>query len=204
MRLNEYIAKQFGNPTGLGGRIISYIMNRQNHGMYDETMRLLKPVDSDNILDIGCGNGYMLNMLARKCACNFTGIDTSKSAIQDASKRNRAFAKNGRMSFLCQNASAMSFPGSSFSKAYTVNTVYFWADLGETMAEIHRVLKVGGVFLNTLYTGETLDRYAHTQFGYRRFTAEELTRAGVNAGFTADVTPILGGAAYCVRYTKAN
>jgi len=37
MGLNKYTAKQFGNPTGLGGRLMSRIMNSQNHGLYDET-----------------------------------------------------------------------------------------------------------------------------------------------------------------------
>ena len=129
MCLNKYIAGQFSNSTGLDGRLISRIMNSQNHGLYDETIRLLSPADFDEVLDIGCGNGYMLNLLARRYVCDFSGIDTSNSAIADASKRNREFVRDGRMKLLCENARAMSLPDSSFSKAYTVNTVYFWENL---------------------------------------------------------------------------
>jgi ubiquinone/menaquinone biosynthesis C-methylase UbiE len=202
--LNRYIAKQFSNPTGLGGKIISHIMNIQNRNLYGETIRLLSPADSDSVLDIGCGNGYMLNMLARRYNCDFTGIDISNIAIKAASNRNRMFVKNGRMTFLCQDVSAMSFPDSSFDKAYTVNTVYFWENLDDTMAEIRRVLKPSGVFINALYTNETLSRFSHTRFGYKHFTTEELKRAGVNAGLTAEAIPILDAAAYCIKHTKAD
>ena len=203
MGLNKYIAKQFANPTGLGGTIISRIMNSQNRWMYHETIRLLSLVDSDSVLDIGCGNGYMMNMLARRYACDFTGIDISDSAIKDALRRNRAFVKSGRMTLLCQNASAMSFPDSIFSKVYTVNTVYFWENLTKTIAEARRVLRPGGIIINALYTNETLARFAHTRFGYKQYTTEELTQVGEDLGLSVDVIPILGGAAYCVKHTKA-
>ena len=98
----------------------------------------------------------MLNLLARRYACDFTGIDTSNSAIADASKRNREFVSDGRIRLLCENASAMSFPDSSFCKAYTVNTVYFWKNLDETMTEVWRVLKPSGLFINTLYRSVSL------------------------------------------------
>lgn len=37
MSINEYIAKQFANPRGIGGRIVMAVMNRQNAQMYEET-----------------------------------------------------------------------------------------------------------------------------------------------------------------------
>ena len=96
----------------------------------------------------------------------------------------------------------MSFADCSFSKAYTINTVYFWENLDKAMAEIRRVLKPNGLFVNALYSDKILSRFSHTQFGYKRVTVEQLTRAGVNAGFTAEVVPVFGGAAYCVLYRK--
>ena len=62
MSINEYIAKQFANPRGIGGRIVMAVMNRQNAQMYEETERLLRPRNDDIILDIGCGNGIMLEL----------------------------------------------------------------------------------------------------------------------------------------------
>jgi ubiquinone/menaquinone biosynthesis C-methylase UbiE len=202
MSLNSYISRQFSNPAGIGVRIISFVMNWQNRPMYDETIRLLTLSESDNVLDIGCGNGYVLNLLAMQSRSSFTGIDPSESIIREAARRYREFVNAGRMTFLCQDVSNMAFADGSFSKAYTINTVYFWDDLNGAMIEIRRVLKPGGLFLNTLYTNETLSHFAHTQFGYRRFTVEQLIDAGKGAGFSVKVEPILGGSAYCVLYER--
>lgn len=197
MSINSYIARQFGKPAGLGGKVITAIMNRQNYPMYEETLRLLLPCSSDRILDIGCGNGYVLKMLAQRYDCECVGTDISKSILNAAAKRNREFVKNGKMTFECYEASKMLFPDAVFDKAYTINTVYFWDDLIRSMAEIKRVLKPGGSFINTLYTNETLARYSHTQFGYKRFTKEQLRIAAQDAGLEVEIIPILGGAAFC-------
>lgn len=202
MGLNSYIAKQFSKPSGFGGKIVSAVMNRQNRPMYEETERLLSLSASDHVLDIGCGNGYVLNLLAPQYSCVFTGIDISESAVIAASRRNRKFLKDGKMCISCQNAEAMSFANASFNKAYTINTVYFWDNLDSIMAEIHRVMKPGGLFINTIYSNETLDRFSHTQFGYKRFTVEQIQNASEYAGFAVTTTNIIHGSAYCVLCKK--
>jgi ubiquinone/menaquinone biosynthesis C-methylase UbiE len=200
MSLDSYIAKQFNNPTGIGGKVVSAVMNRQNRPLYEETRRLMTLSDTDSILDIGCGSGYMLNMLARQYNCAFTGIDISASIIKEASQQCRKFIKSKKITLSCQNANKMSFTDNSFNKVYTVNTVYFWENLNNTMAEIRRVLKLNGLFVNALYSNETLSRLSHTQFGYKKFTLAQLTSAGNDMGFTVNIKPILNGAAYCVLY----
>ena len=202
MGLNRYLAKQFSNPTGRSGRIVSHIMNYQNQSLYKETIRLLSLSDSDSVLDIGCGNGYVLHLLAREYTCTFVGIDTSPSIIQAASRRNHMFMENGRMELTCQDVNSMPFADGSFSKAYAINAVYFWRDLNNAMSEIWRVLKANGVFINTLYSNETLATFTHTQFGYQQYTKEKLIITGTNAGFEVHVVPVLHGTAYCFLYQK--
>lgn len=202
MSINSYIAKQFADPQGLGGGLVSLVMNRQNRPLYDETIRLLSLSDSDSVLDIGCGNGYVLRLLARRYNATFAGIDPSKEIIEAAKRRNRSDVKNGKMRFACQDVSALPFPDEAFSKAYTINTVYFWSDLKTPMQEIRRVLKPGGVFINTLYTNEALSRFSHTQFGYKRYEPKQLVDAGTEAGFAVKAVPILDGMAVCYLYTK--
>ena len=202
MSLNTYIAKQFADPKGFGGSIISIVMNRQNRPLYDETIRLLKLTDSDSVLDIGCGNGFVLNLLARRYNATFAGIDPSREIIRAAERRNHQYIKRENMSFSCQNVNSLSFPDESFSKAYTINTVYFWSDLKDPMLEIRRVLKPNGYFINTLYTNEALYRFSHTQFGYTRYAPEDLIAAGENVGLNVKAIPILQGAAVCYIYYK--
>jgi ubiquinone/menaquinone biosynthesis C-methylase UbiE len=200
--VNKYIAKQFNQPSGIGGKLISYIMNRQNRILYEETLRLLAVTDTDTILDIGCGNGYVMNMIARRYDCKLTGIDISTDILKSAEKRNHKFVKDGRMNLMCQDIGKMSFSDEAFNKIYTINTVYSWENLNGTMGEIWRVLKPGGKFINTLYTNEMLDRFPHAQHGYKRFSIDQLTSGGINAGFTVNVVPVFNSAALCVLYRK--
>ena len=202
MSINSYISKQFSNPEGFGGRVISMIMNRQNRPLYDETIRLISIAYSDIVLDIGCGSGYVLNLLARRGNAKFAGIDTSESVIRAAVRRNRAFVKSKVMNLSRQDINSMSFADGSFHKAYTINTVYFWNDLRKAMNEIHRVLKSGGIFINTLYSNETLERFSHTKTGYKKFTVGQLEKAGMESGFSLKTIPIHGGTAYCLVYQR--
>jgi SAM-dependent methyltransferase len=140
----------------------------------------------------------VLNVLASRADCTLTGIDFSKSAIKAALSRNRRFVKNGRMNLICQDMILLPFPDCFFDKAYSINTVYFWKDLNDVMAEIRRVLKPNGLFINALYTNETLDNFSHTEFGYKRFSPDELTKAGQNAGFAVDIVSVFNGKAYCI------
>lgn len=202
MSLNQYISKQFSSPVGIGGKVISFVMNRQNRPLYDESIRLLASTDDDSILDIGCGNGFVMSLLTKESRCTLTGIDPSESIIKDAHRRYGRHIKEGRMCFQCKGTDTMSFADNSFSKAYTINTVYFWDNLNNTLSSIRKVLKPNGIFINTLYSNKTLDGFSHTDFGYKRFTIEQLTSAGHALGFFVKVIPILNGRAYCVIYQR--
>ena len=201
MGFDKFVSKHLRNPKGLRGKLVSAVMNKQNIPMYNATIELLKPSDNDIILDIGCGNGYMLNMLAKQYGGVYFGIDTSKSILRAAKRLNNEFIKSGRITLLNQNLDSMSFTKKSFDKIYTVNTVYFWEDLDKTMNEICRLLKPNGLFVNTLFSNETLSRLSHTKYGYKRFSLAQLSDAGTKAGFKVSIKSILNDAAYCITYT---
>jgi SAM-dependent methyltransferase len=55
---------------------------------YDEAERLLRSVDPGSILDLGCGEGFMLRELVdRGLTAELTGIDRSAAAIASARER---------------------------------------------------------------------------------------------------------------------
>jgi SAM-dependent methyltransferase len=177
-------------------------MNRQNRPLYDETASLLSLKDSENVLDIGCGNGFVLELLAKTHRCQFDGIDVAKDAVQAASRRCRSYIKDNRMRITIQDGAAMSFDDGSFDKAYSINVAYFWPDLIVQMMEIHRVLRPRGVFFNTLYTNEALARFSHTQYGYRRIPLNEWADVCAKTGFTVKPKPIANSLAYCLICEK--
>jgi ubiquinone/menaquinone biosynthesis C-methylase UbiE len=198
----DYIGKQFHNPHGLGGRFTTLIMNMQNRGQYDAAEVALSPDDSDKVLDIGYGNGYLLRRLAGAYPCAFWGVDPSADMLRAASKRNRKYIKLGKMTLLPGNAEQTGLPGDFFDKAYTVNTVYFWRSLDAGLREIWRILKPGGIFVNAVYSKEALDRLPVTRHGYRKYAIKEFERAGNANGFSVEIREIKPHLAYCVIYKK--
>lgn len=194
MSLNKYIAKQFANPRGTGGRIVMAVMNRQNAQMYEVTERLLRPQAGDTVLDIGCGNGFMMELIARRCDCHLIGTDISGDALKSAKHR----LKGKHVELLCCPVEEMPLEDATVDKAVTINTLYFWEDLASGFAEIARVLKPGGIFVGTHYTNRSLESYSHTQFGYQMHPEGEVVSAALDAGFEADIVPVMDGRAFCL------
>lgn len=194
MPINEYIAKQFANPRGIGGRIVMAVMNRQNAQMYEETERLLRPRNDDIILDIGCGNGIMLEQIAHACDCHLIGTDISEDALEIAKRR----LAGTNVELLRCPVDDTPLEDATVDKALTINTIYFWEDLASGFEEIARVLKPEGIFTSTHYTNRALESYSHTQFGYRMRTEQEVVSAAEIAGFTVQIKSIMDGRAYCV------
>jgi cyclopropane fatty-acyl-phospholipid synthase-like methyltransferase len=202
MTLNHFIAEQFKKPHGIGGKLVTAVMNKQNRPLYDDTAVSLSLKDNDSVLDIGCGNGFMLELLAKTYNCRFDGIDVAEDAVRAAKRRCRSYINDKRMQISLQDGAAMSFDDGSFDKAYSINVAYFWSDLFAQMTEIHRVLRPKGVFYNTLYTNEALARFSHTQYGYRCISLNEWNDVCSETGFTVNSKPIAKGLAYCLICEK--
>lgn len=194
MSISEYIAKQFASPRGIGGRIVMAVMNRQNAQMYEATEKLLHPQNGEVILDIGCGNGIMMEKIALAFDCRLIGTDISEDALAIAKRR----LAGANVEILCCPVDDMPLEDATLDKALTVNTLYFWEDLASGFAEIARVLKPGGIFIGTHYTNRSLKTYPHTQFGYRMRAEVEVASAAENAGFAVQTKPIMDGRAYCL------
>ncbi|MDR0818796.1 MAG: class I SAM-dependent methyltransferase [Oscillospiraceae bacterium] len=203
MGIISYIGNQFHKPTGIGGRLVTFVMNRQNMAQYLGAENALELVGSDKALDIGFGNGYLINNLAKRHASHFFGIDISEDMLTAATSRNRKFIAEGRMALKLGDALNTGFPDEFFDKVYTVNTTYFWDNLDKGLAEIHRILKPCGVFVNAIYTKERLDSLPVTRSGYAKYTLEEYSDAGARNGFTTYLRPVTLGKAYCVIYRKS-
>lgn len=198
--LDRYIAEQFANPRGLGGRIVMRAMKRQNLEMYEVTEAFLKPEPQDAILDIGCGNGFMMERLSRAYRCRLIGTDISRDILKVAKRR----VGGKRADFVCCSVDSMPIESGAIDKALTINTLYFWNDLQKGFEEVSRVLKPGGAFVCTHYSNRSLDALPHTQFGYWKHTGEETSSAARSAGFEVEAEPIMGNRGCCLICRKCD
>ncbi len=202
-KFTEYIGSQFGNPRGFVGSICCLIMNLINKAMYKNTVSLIDITSGDNLLDIGYGNGYLLNRVYKKTKANLYGIDISEDMKIQATKKNNAALKDGRLFLEVGDCCDLKYEDNFFSAVTSINTVYFWEDTVKGLSEINRTLKPGGSFYNVVYTKEWLDKLSYTEKGFKKFGAEELTIFGKDAGFEKiEVKDIVKGKSFVVIYTK--
>ena len=104
----------------------------------------------EDVLDCGCGGGANLAQLLRLLPeGRVTGLDYSPISVEKAREVNRAAIDAGRCTVVQGNVLELPFESSSFDVVTAFETVYFWPELVRCFAEIHRVLKPGGVFMIT-------------------------------------------------------
>lgn len=91
----------------------------------DELELLFRELDvspESNILDIGCGPGYLSAAVAEHFRSRVTGIDLDKGSISHA---RRTFFDHPSVNFQRSDGNKLSFAASSFDVIYFFDTLYF-------------------------------------------------------------------------------
>ena len=105
------------------------------------------------VLDVGCGNGYLLGHYARAGACT-TGIDLTSRGVALSARR---FELGGlRGDFAQGNAEALPFRDASFDLVLSMGVLHHTPNTAAAVEEIRRVLRPGGTFLIMLYHRNSL------------------------------------------------
>ena len=102
--------------------------------------------NGDEILEVGCGNGYYLNLLNR-LGMNFklTGLDNDKYSLADAVR----FVSNKKVKLIYGFAEKLPFKNNSFDKIVMSEVIEHVRDEKLSLKEAFRVLKKGGILTLT-------------------------------------------------------
>ena len=145
--LDRDVIGQGHHPRGAAGSVTGWVFahrpsNRQrNHWV----VSLLRVQPADRVLEIGFGPGLAVAELARAGAAHVYGIDHSAVMLQQATRRNAAAIRSGRVTLL--NASVDQLPpvlDGPFDAILAVNSLGFWPAPAERLAELRRRLAPGG------------------------------------------------------------
>lgn len=204
MNFVKNISGQFGNPEGLAGKIITKLQNVFNKKLYVATKKNLICGKNAKVLDIGFGNGYMLEQLAKSSSIKLMGIDISRDMLENATKRCNEYISEERIKLSVGNVSNLEFTDHSIDEVYTINTIYFWEDIDKGFREVFRVLKPKGAFVNTFCTKNYLDKVACTKYGFAKYSEKEIEEVAVRNNFTVEkVITIKKGMCYSYRFRKS-
>lgn len=103
-----------------------------------------------NTLDVGCGNGYTVRIMAKHIAPdgNAYGIDISEKMLNSAKTLSKEF---NNVHFKAGNFSNLSFDDDFFDIITSVESIYYAENMLNALNEVKRVLKPGGKFYCITY-----------------------------------------------------
>lgn len=147
--IRRAVVRQFGYPRGAAGSIVGWVMahrasNRQRNGW---VVAQLNVRSADRVLEIGFGPGVAIAELSQRIGASghVYGIDHSRVMLEQASRRNAAAIRAGRVSLI--QASVNDLPAAfdgPFDAIVAVNSLGFWTAPRTRLEELRRRLKPGG------------------------------------------------------------
>ncbi len=140
----RFVAQQLSHPRGIGGWLVRREMNRGNAHANAFALDQLDLQPTDRVLEIGFGGGLNIQRLLNHGA-SVVGVDRSQDSVAAADRRFARERTAGRASFIIGQVEALPLADSTFTKAVTVHTVYFWSSLERGFLELHRCLQPGGL-----------------------------------------------------------
>jgi SAM-dependent methyltransferase len=145
-------AAQFARPRGLLGALAGWQMAHMPKRLHEELLlQLLEIRSGDAILEVGVGPGMTIAKLAKRLVDGrIAGVDPSPVMLRQARRRNARAIASGCVELYAAPASALSFADASFDKAASLNSIVFWNDVEPALAELRRVLKVGGRMVHVM------------------------------------------------------
>jgi ubiquinone/menaquinone biosynthesis C-methylase UbiE len=141
----ELVEANFRKPTGWFGQVLGHLMAVQHKSLTRWAIELMNVHAGDWVLDVGCGGGMAVKLLADRAKYGFVaGVDYSPAMVQQATRRNHDRVQRGKVAIEFGNAMALPYRDCSFDKACGIETLYFWPDPVAGLRELRRVLKAGG------------------------------------------------------------
>jgi arsenite methyltransferase len=139
----RFIAKQLSWPTGIGGWLVRAGMNRGNARLNSYALDQLQLAPKDRAVEVGFGGAVVLPKIIRGAAF-VCGVDRSRDVVDAAARRFVEPVRAGRAEFRVGTVENLPLQESTFDKALSVHTVYFWQSLKAGSTELARVLTPGG------------------------------------------------------------
>ena len=189
MNFSSFFSEQARKPDGLFGRMVmSIVFDRGNAFLNNFVNELISVKIDDRIIEIGFGTGKLIDKMAQQIDTGLIeGVDFSKVMVSIARKRNKKNITKGKVKILEGNFDEMPFEKESFTKACSINTLYFWSEPAQTAKKIAEILKPDGKLILAFEDIEQLKRRKLNQEVFHLYSKDEVQKLLINAGFSKNV-----------------
>jgi SAM-dependent methyltransferase len=109
------------------------------------TADLVAPAPTDRVLEVGCGHGVLLSLLAPRLTTGVAvGVDRSAAMTEAAARRNRAAVDAGTVRLTTARLTDAGLEGQVFDVVVSFNVRAFWTPPAPEWDVVDRVLAPGG------------------------------------------------------------
>jgi ubiquinone/menaquinone biosynthesis C-methylase UbiE len=123
-------------------------MEKGHRPIGEQAIELMVIPTAACVLDVGCGSGWASRLMAEKASRGrIVGIDISDEMIRLARESSAPFAN---VEFQVATAERLPFTDAEFTHAFSMESLYYYADIRAALREIKRVLKPGGRFVSVV------------------------------------------------------
>lgn len=134
--------------------------------------------EGDKVLDLGCGAGGISEYISDKTGAHVTGLDYAATAVETAT--GRTSDKKDRVKFVQGDMNALDFPDHSFDTVFSIDTIYWVADIDQALASIKRLVKPGGRMGIFIANTPLMDDSEGAYEPHGTWIAESLAKLGVS------------------------
>uniref|UniRef100_A0A3B4ECN9 Zgc:194242 n=1 Tax=Pygocentrus nattereri TaxID=42514 RepID=A0A3B4ECN9_PYGNA len=145
---------QLAWPTqSFSGWLATRFFKFHNHLLEENAVKLCDLQPDETVLEIGHGAGLGLQHVIHKLTGpqgRLLGVDYSEYMHRMASELMKEQISTGKVKLFFSDVAKMPIEDNIVDKVFHCNCYYFWPDLKRGAAEIHRVMKPGGLMVTTL------------------------------------------------------
>ncbi|MBO0812415.1 MAG: class I SAM-dependent methyltransferase [Microlunatus sp.] len=135
----RFVRDQYNSESGLTTRASIWQPTAEGLTPHDVVLSKLREYHPRGLLEVGCGTGALAERIAGELPTQVTCVDQSERMVELTAGRG--------ICALVADAGALPFDDDSYDAVLAAWMLYHVADLDQTLSEIRRVLRPGGLFV---------------------------------------------------------